>query len=197
MRGRRFGSGRKSCPAGASATASRPSASSAASTAHRLPRLCRPGSGVLRVSNTACSPRCTTSPRMCQPCGWLNQTTSLSGSDSAARCGSAALSTAMRGAASVTSRSLSSISTAQYSGAGCGSSTSSNGRPMLPTRPVRCPAARRRCATRAVVVLLPLVPVTHTVSCTMPSSAACAANHSAVPPMKDVPCSAAASAIGW
>ena len=62
---------------------------------------------------------------------------------------------------------------------------------MLPTSAVQWPPARSRCASNAVVVLLPLVPVTHTVR-------ACgwAANQSAVPPMKRVPCAAAASASG-
>jgi hypothetical protein len=46
-----------------------------------------------------------------------------------------------------------------------------------------------------VVVLLPLVPVTQNVRAIVPSSA-CSANHSAVPPRKRVPRSAANNASG-
>src|SRR5690606_4004567 len=71
------------------------------------------------------------------------------------------------------------------------SSSSSSGWPMLPVSAVRWPPTRSRCASSAEVVLLPLVPVTHTVR-----ASGRAANHSAVPPMKRVPCAAAASTSG-
>src|SRR3546814_12501915 len=62
---------------------------------------------------------------------------------------------------------------------------------MLPHSAVRWPPARSRCASSAVVVLLPLVPVTQTVRASGRS-----ANHSAVPPMIIVPRSRAATASG-
>src|SRR5690606_36328855 len=65
---------------------------------------------------------------------------------------------------------------------------------MLPASAVRCPPARSRCASNAVVVLLPLVPVTQTVPGTTPSAPARSPNHSAVPPTKRVPRAPAAMA---
>ena len=66
---------------------------------------------------------------------------------------------------------------------------------MLPASAVRKPAARSRCASSAEVVLLPLVPVTHSVRAMVPSCAR-SPNHNAVPPMKRVPFAAANSASG-
>ena len=65
---------------------------------------------------------------------------------------------------------------------------------MFPASAVRWPPARSRWASNAVVVLLPLVPVTHTVWATTPSLPARSPNHSAVPPMKRVPRAIAALA---
>ncbi|GIX37163.1 MAG: hypothetical protein KatS3mg127_0402 [Silanimonas sp.] len=75
---------------------------------------------------------------------------------------------------------------AQASGGGCTSSSSSSGRPMLPASAVRSPAARSRKATRAVTVLLPLVPVTQTVC-----APAFSENQIAVPLAKRTPLSSA------
>ena len=74
----------------------------------------------------------------------------------------------------------------------CPCSSSSSGMPMLPASAVRNPAARSRCATSALVVLLPLVPVTQ-----MVRASGLAANHSAVPPTKRVPHACACSSSGW
>jgi hypothetical protein len=67
---------------------------------------------------------------------------------------------------------------------------------MLPASAVRWPPARRRCASSAVVVLLPLVPVTQAAAWTTPSSPARSQNQSVVPPMKRVPRYEAAIASG-
>ena len=226
---RRCGSGRNDAACGASGTASSPSASIAVSTAHRLPRLCRPGSGSDVVSMTKTSPRCSASPRRCQPSARPNQRTSLSGKRQRgqrriigvehrdARPGidqQAQLVLDVARLASRASRGVPETRSARprpagarrwrrhrrsgswtarspsTSGAWAGSSSSSNGRPMLPASAVTWPPARSRCASSAVLVLLPLVPVTQTVR----AAVACSANHSAVPPMKRVPCSAAAKA---
>src|SRR5690606_32445293 len=56
------------------------------------------------------------------------------------------------------------------------------------------PAARSRCASIAVLVLLPLVPVMHTALATTPSSPARVPNHNAVPPTRRVPVATAACA---
>src|SRR5690606_34709764 len=53
---------------------------------------------------------------------------------------------------------------------------------------------RSFCASKAVAVLLPFVPVTQTLPCTTPSTPARPPNHNAVPPRKRVPCAAAAMA---
>ena len=53
---------------------------------------------------------------------------------------------------------------------------------MLPASAVRWPPARSKCAISAVVVLLPLVPVTQIVC-----APGCSANQNALLPMKRVP----------
>jgi hypothetical protein len=64
---------------------------------------------------------------------------------------------------------------------------------MLPAKATRRPLARSRCATRAVVVLLPLLAVMQ-ITGTCGSRARCSPNHSAVPEVKRTPaCSASAA----
>ena len=147
------------------------------------------------------SPRYSSSSRRCQPSSSSNQMhlAATAATSNAARRGSAALSTATRGCASVSKRQLvlevarlacraspgvrergsarprlpdaaphsRGLVAGQFDhpelGAGSTSSSSSSGRPMLPASAVRWPAARSRCAISAVVVLLPLVPVTQIV----------------------------------